>query len=474
MLFYGGPQHSVCAWNAVDVLIDGQLQHGRVINVAEKGLIIDFECPSRRSQLVKYGNTRMFRCHKQYERPIEFAQVLLRRHPDGAWIWYWGKIVPVDSYSSADFEYLDVERPYGTVRELVPREQIRSPLSCAIEAQLRVKAGDFVVRSSPLPFAYRSLSNDWHLLGQAVHGELARRHGLLFTGVNTMCRSSTFYTTQNEAGKSQPPLEEVVKMRLPPVLLVKIFQSLDSIGRVRCRRVCQVWNTLLTTEAHFPDVRVCGNHAEYRDFPRDGMYWVAACLLKCLSSATKLAVMSKLVMYDGRHLPATLNHILAPGRLPVLVFHDCDLGSTLSFFKRVAVRTADLIVQCSCDRVVWKKCRVPEESFVAFVAQESIGVQSHHQMEAELWDVFERNLFCRQLCERQTLQDWITETFRNPAANYRQLILKVLNEYQSADPRESTHYRQREWTAANIADLDAGRLTAVTVAVLSKYFRWAR
>ncbi|XP_055357247.1 uncharacterized protein LOC129602275 [Paramacrobiotus metropolitanus] len=144
--------HAVYAWNAVDVLVDGQLQHGDVINMTEGGLIIDFKCPTKRAQFVKYG--LIFHCNNRQnfwpwgEQP---AQVVLRRHSDGAWIWYPGALVSLGSFTSNNVELVDIQRPYGTVRELLPWQQVRLAPTNAVLEERRVGQTDFVIRDCPMP-----------------------------------------------------------------------------------------------------------------------------------------------------------------------------------------------------------------------------------------------------------------------------------------------------------------------------------
>ncbi|XP_055349967.1 uncharacterized protein LOC129596657 [Paramacrobiotus metropolitanus] len=368
MFVYGDHKHSVCAcvvhaWNAVDVLIDGRLHHGRVINVAETGLIIDFQCPAGRSQLIEYGT--IFRCDDQ-NGPPHSAQVLLRRHPDGAWIWYPGRVVPVGSCWHGDYELVQVQRHYGTVTELLPRERIRETPSEADLRERRVEVGDFVVRSSPLPVAHMFSAS--LPFGRIFDDEFSRRHKVLLTAVLgreifylqrqnssplTIQQVADICRTARTIDQSRPTLSsrEVVvdtRMRLPTELLVEIFQSLDSIHRVRCRRVCLLWNILLTTEAHFPDVWVSGSDETH------GMYGVVACLLKCLTSAPKVVLLSRLPLQDSRQLSAPIRYILQPHRLPVLVLYDCAFSEALDRIKEVVGSATELNAHCARDKVVWK------------------------------------------------------------------------------------------------------------------------
>ncbi|XP_055349882.1 uncharacterized protein LOC129596581 [Paramacrobiotus metropolitanus] len=299
MLVYGDNEHNVCGWNTVNVLVDGLLQHGRVINIVDTGLIVDFGCATQCAQFVASG--RIF--HSEYfdNRPDagdDAVQVLLRPHPTAPWTWYPGKILALGGYSTRDCDahFVEVTLPYGTIRELLPCFQVRRPPTDAEYQEGRVEKNDFLIRCCPLPAAY------WSDGVPAVHERfqagLSRRYDVLCTVVLSQallylqCKLDTPLTIQQvedvygEAKNGTPEIcsaglwspminASILKGRFsclyedveiprpsPPLaihLWVEIFQTLDSIERVRCRRVCPLWNTLLTTDVYFPDVRVSGS-----------------------------------------------------------------------------------------------------------------------------------------------------------------------------------------------------------------------
>ncbi|XP_055355900.1 uncharacterized protein LOC129601184 [Paramacrobiotus metropolitanus] len=150
MHVYGDNRHHSNAWNAVDVLVDGLLQHGDVIDVAKGGLIIDFRRAGHRAQFVKYG--RIFRFSNSQEASATAVQVLLHRLPDGAWIWYPGTTVDMGDYHNEHLVCVQVPL-YGTIPELVPRDQVRPPPADGEWEKFRVLEKDFVVRLGKLPDA---------------------------------------------------------------------------------------------------------------------------------------------------------------------------------------------------------------------------------------------------------------------------------------------------------------------------------
>ncbi|XP_055344485.1 uncharacterized protein LOC129592465 [Paramacrobiotus metropolitanus] len=258
---------------------------------------------------------------------------------------------------------------------------------------------------------------------------------------------------------------------LPAELLVEVFQTLDSIGRVRLRLVCQLWDTLLTTEGYFPDVRVsvhgcAGSGAAH--FAEDGLYWVVACLLKCLSDRSKMLVLSKLELFECRDLIAPVNHARPGRRLPALVLHDCDVSEAVDSVQEVMESVVDLAVDYRCERMVWVKGRFSVGTLKAVVPQHVFSGQSKEQMQVALWDLLESHLVLENPLDWPTIARWIAGSLGKLHNDTVPTILQGLQEYQSGDPRPSTRYRGRQWTQSDLAQLDVATLTTLTVAFLQE------
>ncbi|XP_055354686.1 uncharacterized protein LOC129600248 [Paramacrobiotus metropolitanus] len=286
-----------CSWNSVDVLVDGLLQHGKIVNLAEGGLIIDFGCAAQRSHFIAYGT--VFRCQSRvaslgaWQALQGDLQVLLRPRQNAAMSWYPGKVARGCVFGKTAF--VQVQLPHGTVEEVVRWEQVRPALPEGGYELLRmVMPNEFVIRACRLPVAYWSEATPQ--LGEILQCRVNQRYKVLCTAVLSQTLlylqahehvplTAEQLQEQCDAAKktqagvgSLPALQSRtcsarktrktaancrLSLPLPPELLVAIFQTLDSVERVRCRRVCAAWNTLLTTEAYFPDVRVSADYAVY-------------------------------------------------------------------------------------------------------------------------------------------------------------------------------------------------------------------
>ncbi|XP_055354699.1 uncharacterized protein LOC129600260 [Paramacrobiotus metropolitanus] len=458
MLEYRG---RVFTWNAVDVLVDGLLQHGKIVNLAEGGLIIDFECIAQRSQFVAFGP--VFRCDDEpryWDIPKDGQpmQVLLRQHPDAPWTWYPGKTVPLDGYCFREAAFVQVQLPHGTVEELIGRKQVRPALRGGNYEDLRrVAPHDFVIRACPLPVGYWSeaspqlekilksgVNERYRVLCTTVlsqtlcylQGPSAPHHITLTPGqlqeqcdiakqelasdgsisapLGTGCLGATF-----TARKKRKVAARRRCLPLPTELLLEVFQALDSIERFRCRRVCYVWNSILTTAAYFPDARVSASTNYDKNHSWEGIYWVQACLLKCLTNATKIAVISNL---DERE--------------------QCG---------RLAMRR----------RMPCRRCASEWYGSSAALSYAHRQPQSRSTPSASA-------LILPQPLDLPALAELITEAVAdNREYRINHIIRKILNTYQSADPRPTTRYRGRQWTVEDLADLDLTTLTTLTVTILA-------
>ncbi|XP_055344458.1 uncharacterized protein LOC129592443 [Paramacrobiotus metropolitanus] len=497
MLVYGD-DGSVYGWNSVDVLVEGQLQHGSVINVADGGLIIDFQCTSQRGEFVEYG--RIFHCNADTSDSLRIprgaVQVLLRRRAGAAWLWYPGNVVPLGDYIDAVF--VEVSLPHGSVLELLPWEQVRLPLSPADLEARRVKAGAFIVRSCRLAVPrwtgvsqrvahmFRcELNRRWKALYISVIKETFTylQPGILFP-LDTE-QVATVYKLARSAkrgeGMSKQTLPKLRRKRktlggeyeeeglvLPPELLLDIFRSMDSVGRVRCRRVCALWNALLTTDAYFPDVCISGNCADYAVMylAEQSSYWTAICLLKCLSNATTVVVLKEVDLYDCRTLTAPIQYIRQGRGMPVLVLYQCDLGRAFYWPEDRIRSVAQLGVDSGFERMRWVNCRFCDDRLQAVVSQHAFRVQSQEAMEVQLWDVLESSLILETPLDRPGITQWIADCNAHQRKHDVERILKGLWKYETADPRPSSRYRDREWTESDLADLDVTKLTTLTTVFL--------
>ncbi|XP_055353173.1 uncharacterized protein LOC129599063 [Paramacrobiotus metropolitanus] len=445
MLVYVG---DVDAWNAVDVRIDGQLQHGRVINVVEGGLIIDFECPAQRSQFVEYGRIYYWSlCGANTVPDGTVVDVLLRRQPNDAWIWYPGTVVSIGDYDYDDAAWVEVQLPQGTVSELIPWQQVRPQPTAGRKSELRrLKKNAFVIRCCPLPatiywtieeafqcvlvrsgvmctsllrqtLLYLQLREDDPLkpehLEEAYHkAQKKKKRGcctLTKLGLRILRRWPICATTEDwEVGNS-----DQIGLPLPGEMLVEVFQSLDSIGRVRCRRVCHVWNKLLT-DTNFPDVRLTGSNGYYDghlSFSIEGMFWLVSGILKCLQSRTQLVAITNVGLATVEDLVALLTTLHCA---TVVVFYDCCFTTPMYEIDGVIRRMASLAVNCGPYlRTVLKHCRIADYGLEGLIPQYRLQGPSRRDVEMQLWDLMESNLTINSQWKRHAALEWIAKCKRD-------------------------------------------------------------
>ncbi|XP_055347598.1 uncharacterized protein LOC129594804 [Paramacrobiotus metropolitanus] len=292
---------SMHAWNAVDVLVDGLLQPGKIINVAKNGLFIDFGSAGQRSEFVEYG--RVFSSWRPLESVDAFktpdVQALLRAGPDCPWTWYPvpGRIMSCGTESYLDDVYIvEAQLPHG------PRRRQRAVVEkSSAPTALGRRLGGFRVRDKDcytwqLP---RVCSGESRVPFEILKESIFQEREVVCTKVlsDTLlymqrCSERPLQLQELEkryvrlgmeenhgdngiSGESfdrysvNSPREErgvicVVFQHVPTELLVEIFQSQDSVDRVRCRRTCALWNTVLSTVIGKTASPMCGSLVEQK------------------------------------------------------------------------------------------------------------------------------------------------------------------------------------------------------------------
>ncbi|XP_055353189.1 uncharacterized protein LOC129599075 [Paramacrobiotus metropolitanus] len=502
-------EHEQYTWNTVEVFVDGLLQLGKVINVAENGLIIDFGCTGLHSEFVEYGRVfhsgvlwtwwaamdRLVRGLKGIDLDVNkdpTVQVLLRAGPDCPWIWYPGRAWSLGKEPPfANAFIVEAQLPYGAVKVLLPTEQVRRPPT---DAELSRHRAHFVIRSCPLPPCATGLPVPFEILTATLFQErevlcikvLNETLQYLQLGFHTALQPdklsevyarlklqrnlnggiSAHLFVRTAAMRLDPKCTESVSCELPflPILLVEVLQSLDSINRTRCLRVCALWNGILTTDASFRDVWVSGRREESLSPGMSPLFWAVTCLLHCVNRQTKIVVLMHMELSDCDAAATMVRYIIGSGnRVGTLLFGRCSLEHHDNW--RITETLKCLARICGiAERVCWTRCRVKESRLTAVVPRYSIICQTDQQLEMQLWDLFEKNLV-EQPVRLALLSQWMAQA----VAEERYYALgPSLCHYQSVDPRSSTHYRGCQWTASDLRNMDTNKLTKITAAVLCR------
>ncbi|XP_055351492.1 uncharacterized protein LOC129597825 [Paramacrobiotus metropolitanus] len=506
MQIYGQHDTVVHAWNAVDILVDDVMQHGRVIDVADKGLIIDMECRGQRAQFIEYGHIFLAIPPAYFLNALQDrnVQVLLRASPDGPWQWFAGETVSENNF----YWWVTVEAqlPHGVVTELLPREQVRRPPSDSLLDSRRVRIKEFERRTCcPLPAVWAGasavLQDTCRLHAQRmlsiwctkvlrrtlVYVQRSRDHPLQPQQLEAVCLGALeeyneeTIPRQSFSAVVMPPAkrkrtaswEREDRLALPSELLVEVLQSLDSIGRTRCRRVCAMWDRLLTTGPHFPDVHVSNRE----DHPLSGMehkFWMLTSLLHTVSRRTKIIILTHMDLGDGYDAAGMIRYLCTVsggGRIGTLVLYQCNWPATRNF-------TIDKILSChgsimklcgTVERVVWSKCTLADRNLTAVVSQYAHRCQPPEQLEMQLWDLFEKHIVVEEPVDRTMLQAWIALCIEHGVFAMCGLE-RGLHGYVNADPRSSQH-RRCLWTVAVLAGFDVNQLTPLAAAALYRILK---
>ncbi|XP_055335898.1 uncharacterized protein LOC129586598 [Paramacrobiotus metropolitanus] len=529
MHIYGDGEHSVNAWNAVDVLIDGLYHHGLVLDAGESGLTIDFQCPDQHSQFIHYRSIFDNSCAalpNWFDYIPEYpaleqgrgtrgasvtmdVEVLLRTRSNRPWVWYPARLDRTfDSYTMGLGFHLFVEVHCGNdvIRTVLPRAQVRFPLSPEERKKKLVRIHDFVTRSVALPsscapsispvllglFA-RDFRGNHFIRVEKDHIVYLQRQGAPSLDPQNIKkwfeRNKQSIQSYIDKGEKFPNEARICRRiptwkapevpdpphhhdRLPPILelLTETLEALSTVDRVRCRRVCALWNDILTTEKNLKEVRVSYRDSIAPDLPWDAMYTVAATLLKYAThpSTEKLVIAD----VDEKLFSVTillLEDVLKRSAITTVILANWQFGIS-SAERPLSCYTGAISQHCRrCaglyDTLVWKNCRVMKEDLSASIPL-CITQLASGGAEKDLWNAWENSVVLPEAMS--SLSEWIKLIGQQNEENQENeelcdLIVQVLCEYQSLDPRVPVHYRDQGWTDQNLESLDVTKLTRITL-----------
>ncbi|XP_055339317.1 uncharacterized protein LOC129588921 [Paramacrobiotus metropolitanus] len=390
MHLYERRSRSVYAWNAVDVLIEGQLRHGHVVNTAANGLTVDLFCSTQEAVFVEFGKifdssdkslqkrTCLGWKDQFLSKPRNAnVQVLLRAHPNRPWTWYPATVLITDflSFTLNDYAFVEAQLDGYTTRELLPPEQIRCVPTREQMAEAVVKRGDFILQTWRHPEHLELIPSD------VIH-DLERRFSVVVSSVSeaemlylehrerhrpmeamlsmTVNRPAMLSKIAND-GQQHPakrtvPIELVAEfrgIRLPTELLTEVFWHLNTIERQRCRRVCPLWGALLTFATLCQDVWLPQSKAFFLPYGLQSVLWTPkyalfAGFLKCVTSMTKSVCLEQFVdAQHARHVPQCMCILRGPlphpaSRVKKLIYVNCHLAQ-----RRNADNNRDIMMSLS-------------------------------------------------------------------------------------------------------------------------------
>ncbi|XP_055355135.1 putative uncharacterized protein DDB_G0285495 [Paramacrobiotus metropolitanus] len=266
---------------------------------------------------------------------------------------------------------------------------------------------------------------------------------------------------------------------LPPEshLLREIFHSLESVSRVKLRRVCWLWNSVLTGADSGHTVWVSFRNNLCFPMKADKFiyaYAAVAGLIKCIDGSTQRLIVARM---HGEQLDgalAVVKWMLRHNRIQQLIFHDVefewrarirrdnivgleDVGQGI--LHRLAAAFRDLAPLCDGLRLRMCKFKCFWRT-TATIADGTVALDAA-DIEAQLWDLYEASL-SRDGLDFGKMAEWI----RTGSLKLRSMVAQYLNDYQSCDARLTTRYREQTWTVDDLKDLDVSTLTIATLRAL--------
>ncbi|XP_055339194.1 uncharacterized protein LOC129588825 isoform X2 [Paramacrobiotus metropolitanus] len=540
MYLYENETRYVYSWNSVDVEMDGLLQHGHIIGLENvegnaPRLIVDFGCPEQRAVPVDYG--KIFDCsanHRTRENSLKYnfkhlkdklsgalasandtndvdVEVLIRNHPSHPWKWYLGELLMLGLHIK---EWACVEVMLGCyrTRELLPQAQMRMPLAKAELRHRQLSPGVFVMRLCGVPEEYFLLDS---AMQRQFLRELQEEHKL---HIEYFCNSTIHYLqrtsarpvrystlksmidyyrvsirypvkvlsieahSQNNQMDAECVNADSPALRLPPEILKDVLQSLATIDRQRCRRVCPLWEELLTASERGQDVHV--QLAADHWIPHYSAY---ACLFKCITPVTRTICIRESVSETLRY-PQFEDYTVAGQALGYIGKVVGTVGARIErvilSHRRLSNENASRTLPgylsslaatylrhtVWCDRIIWTDYSLSVSAPVYnihFHIPRAV-FRLHHTDALQIWDLFEEHCQQRKLVDMDRITQGTAYHTRSKFSECGQ-ITEILMAYQSSDPRPASSYFQWNWTLEDLDSLDIRKLNKICLCVLSGY-----
>ncbi|XP_055356321.1 uncharacterized protein LOC129601510 isoform X2 [Paramacrobiotus metropolitanus] len=383
---------AVGSLNSVSVLCDdNSLRFGRVVDVADSGLFIDFLCRDQHRVFVRFGRV-FFPCpFSAYDLPGKAGrkvpvQVLLREGPTGAWMWLDGELISVRYQScTAAVVHWKKSGSGGDVlcSDIVPLERLRRPLDTGkpIEpgmfAACSVAPLDKTFRSLP-PAESAALLQRWKdSYGRAesrlrpvdlVDGQLGVVYIPRLCDANSRTFMSALVNLQSDLlhclNSSRNPPEADCSM-LPAELWMEVFSHLDTVTQTALRVVAPTWNDMVTSPLLTATLVITNREHVH------GRFWMAAVVFKCMTVHTQHVVLAEV----GR--PFRMEDLLTvAGMIHYTAEHDPGLRLRCLHLHRL---TLHLLINGVTDPLDWTECTVHRTSVIGghSIAWNSDGRYSH-------------------------------------------------------------------------------------------------
>ncbi|XP_055351420.1 uncharacterized protein LOC129597743 [Paramacrobiotus metropolitanus] len=524
MHLYENAERSVYAWNAVDVEINGRVQHGHVVGVEKKGsrVIVDFGCPTQEAVAMECGKAiDCSRCEYQDSRRGDEVEVLLHDGPGRPWTWYPGRMLIPEFRPLYSVQLVEVLVAGQWRRELLPGDQIRDPplRNCLmpwdfVTETCSVPSGFWTLERSASALLLRKIEHElrvrfikvlsWkmryvrrevgHVSDEDVAAVFEReRRNLAF------CHEVSEKTDASDGEPKRKKSSRVVESGLallPLEVLKEVFHSLDTVDRQRCRRTCPLWETLLTSVELCRDLRVM-RQTPYRlphpvQLHQDCNYTMYCCLFKhitratrtiCIADTDKYILNSCTMNVAGEAVDVIKKALNDTGiRIHRLILHRRSMQFSsescnkcprwkLSRMSRDMTKNISKLASC-CDRLILKDFGLTlvnkaGEAVMGFgIPAAAVVLESVN--EAQIVDLLEEHLEC----DAQPLDmERIAHCMASLAGSQKKarIVKKVFRDYQSCDPRPSAHYRNHTWTADSVAEVDMRRLNKFCLHALARF-----
>ncbi|XP_055345092.1 uncharacterized protein LOC129592959 [Paramacrobiotus metropolitanus] len=290
----------------------------------------------------------------------------------------------------------------------------------------------------------------------------------------------------DEPKRKTPGGEMGRALALPVEVLKEVFFSLDTVDRQRCRRTCQLWETLLTSAELCRDVHASCIHRAFSPHLAkkwNGNYVVYNCLFKYISRDTETVCIHDTDVNCSNYSDLSkvdealklIKHAAdkAGIRVQRIIMHRCSLTIDYplilkhGFSTMAALRSS---LSTVCDRLIWKdqSLQQREESGATILLEFRIPFEVFilsNADEAQIWEVAEKHLLCSgPALDMERIAQYI-------AKGHFAHIQAILQAYEGTDPRSSAYSHGVLMTEDDIANVDVRKLNKLCLHALWYYVK---
>ncbi|XP_055348805.1 uncharacterized protein LOC129595741 isoform X2 [Paramacrobiotus metropolitanus] len=300
---------------------------------------------------------------------------------------------------------------------------------------------------------------------------------------------------------------------LSSAVLGEVFSHLDTLTQTGLRTVCFAWNGILESPVLTACILITNPTPEHEYLAKRNQlhYFLTATIFKCLRPSTQHIVVDgrsrwmgtedflklmEMIHYTGHQTGSRLRTIHVVGiRFQLQLSNTMDAEDDRCYlhqdsadaknnapFPSPNYRLVDFITGCSdlpCDAVHLVNCSIDldymkvdkRKEIRLSVSMPDVRLPQSGDVGCAVWDVLETGTTGTPAPNKKQLDirsAWLASVRAHESHAHRGWVCRALCVTQSADPRPSTHHRNKQWCVDGLKDVQLEKLSAIALYFLFK------